>query len=193
MKPGLRLGIDIDGCLADFNAGYRKLFVEITGRDLFRGETDPPCWHYHSAYGYNDADMVAVWKAIGESQNFWETLKPYEGAEEFLRWLSWRAKDAEIYFITTRNGKDVKAQTEAWLNKHGFPRATVLIARGSKGALAAGLQLTHMLDDRPENLFDMPKGVGRYLKLARYNAWAKTGDNFIPITNLDQFIQAIAA
>lgn len=193
MKPDLRLGIDIDGCLADFNEGYRRKFVEVTGRDLFRGEVDPPCWHYHTVYGYNDADNDAVWKSIAESHDFWETLKPYPGAEDFLRWLFWRAGQCEIYFLTTRVGKDVKAQTELWLARNGFPRATVLINRGSKGALAAGLGLTHVLDDRPENLFDLPKGVKRFLKLARYNQWSVMGENFQPIGSLDQFVKEIAS
>jgi len=189
----LRIGLDIDGVLSDFNAGYRDLFVETTQKDLFNGEVDPPCWNYHTGYGYTDKEMVAVWAAIREDHGFWERLAPYPGATKFLTNLFWRRSTMDVYFVTTRVGREVKLQTERWLARHGFPNPTVLIAKGDKGAIAAGLGLTHVLDDRPENLFTMPAGVERCLMLRRYNTWGVAGEGFIPIRTLEEFAERIGA
>ncbi len=187
----LRLGIDIDGCLANFNKGYRDLFIKITGVDGFRGETDPPCWNYHQHYGYSDAEFTEVWKRIAESDTFWADLDPLPGAESFLRWLYWRQSTADVYFITQRLGQNVKHQTERWLTHVGFPHPTVLIAPGSKGDIADGLKLTHVLDDKPENLFVLPANVRRCLKLTRYNQWGATGELIVPLKGLPDFCQLL--
>ncbi len=189
----LRLGIDVDGVLADFNGGYRHLFTLLTGVDRFNGETDPPVWNYHTHYGYTDEDASRVWTQIKIDNGFWERLEPLPGATTFLTKLFWRRSTMDIYFITTRVGREVKPQTERWLARHGFPNATVLIATGDKGAIAAGLGLTHFLDDRPENLFSLPPGVDRCLLPRNYNTWAVHGDRFVVVPSLAHFAERIGA
>jgi len=164
------IGIDIDGVLANFNKAYRAKLIEVTGRDLIPEEVcrsgklgeEPPVWNYAPHYGYTKDEDRATWKAIRESGTFWESLAQLPDADDFLWDLDVRAETdppserPEVYFITTRPGTDVKGQTVRWLSESGivnFP--TVLITRGDKGQLAAGLGLTHFLDDKPENCIDV--------------------------------------
>jgi len=189
----IRLGLDLDGVLADFNASYRQLFIDLTGRDTFDGETDPPCWNYHAVYGYTDAEAKQVWGAIAASDRFWERLDPLPGAVSLLKWAFWKQNQIDVYFITSRIGLGVKKQSEHWLHCHGFPRATVLVQQeqsGTKGDLAKGLGLTHVLDDKIENLLSLPTGVVRCLRVARYNV-ERYDASMVPVRDLSEFAQIV--
>lgn len=187
------LGIDIDGVLADFNAGYRKKFINYTGLDLFRGEVDPPCWNYEASYGYTPEQTKAVWSLIRDDDYFWRGLSPYAETRTFLRTLD-NLPEGEVYFITSRVGIDVKGQTERWLQDHGFTFniPTVLIARGEKGPLAKSLGITHFIDDRPENCHSVelhsPETQVRLLR-RRYNEHAQTV--LRTASNLQDFLNLI--
>lgn len=152
------IGCDVDGVLADFNEGYRRTLCTIGGRNGFENEPvascwEPPQWYYAEHFGYTKDEDTRAWNEMLSSPVYWRLLNPYPGVCEFLHKL--RQVNAEIYFITTRPGQTCKVQTECWLEAMGFYRPTVLIARGDKGGIARGLQLTHFLDDRPENCFDV--------------------------------------
>jgi len=175
---GLVIGIDIDGVLANFNDAYRIRLAEVTGRALIPEGEEPPCWYYATDhYGYTKEEDKATWKSIVEDANFWYDLQPYAGTKNFLIALEhFEFHHAEKYFITTRPGLNVKRQSERWLTKNGWwDEPTVLIARGEKGPLAAGLGVTHFIDDRPENCFSVQDACPNariVLLSARYNQWA---------------------
>lgn len=206
------IGVDVDGVLADFNTDYRRLLCETTGRDLFNGETpeigkgcwEPPCWYYAEHYGYTKEEDKRVWDImLRDSHTFWQNLQPYPGSPQFLQSL--RLVNADVYFITTRPGLSCKHQTEVWLERHGYPRPTVLIARGDKGGVASTLRLTHFIDDRPENCIDVKEACReagnewpscsisllnrRYNE--RYHTWMNN-HNIQVIDTLDQFISEVA-
>jgi hypothetical protein len=192
----MRVGVDLDGCLVDFNAGYRRMLGETTGRWLIPDGDEPPCWNYATEYGYTKEEDAEVWRRIRNSREFWKALDPLPGAASFVdtlgRWVAeenWSG-DArlEVYFITTRDAPRVKQQSERWLMEHGWFGGvpTVLIARGSKGDLARGLKLDSVVDDRPENLFDIRKAVRSCQTIkrqARYNLWADEGPESQLITH----------
>lgn len=207
-----RVGIDIDGCLADFNEGYRRILTLVNGEDRFNGELDPPCWSYEAHYGYTKDDVRQAWKHIIASPNFWYSLAPYDRTRVFLLSLYQLTHKGDFYFITTRpNSSTVKGQTERWLTEmgyRGFP--TALIARESKGLLAAGLGLTHFLDDKPENCFEVKTAQPDcevYLLSHRYNLWSHEQcraftvkvdgkDKSAPvniISSLDEFYEVVRA
>jgi hypothetical protein len=179
---GLIIGVDIDGVLANFNAGYRRKLIEVTGRDLIPEEVcrgsrpgeEPPCWNYAPHYGYTREEDHATWESIKSDYQFWQSLQPLPGGTAMLRTLKAAEfeRDAEIYFITSRPGRTAKEQTEWWLQTRGFSHATVMIARGEKGFFANGLGLTHFVDDKPENCESVKiarPGAHNYLLSCRYN------------------------
>lgn len=152
------IGVDVDGVLADFNQSYRNMLIATSGKDLFKGETDPPCWNYAPAYGYTQEEDTAAWSNITKSYCFWRNLSALKHAGDFLWALAAShlvpvPDKSRVYFITSRPGLDVKGQTERWLHALGVPNPTVLIVGNhfDKGPVASALSLTHFVDDKPEN------------------------------------------
>lgn len=163
------IGVDVDGVLASFNKGYREALITASGRDLFRGETEPPCWDYAPHYGYTKAENDAAWKLITGSRSFWEGLTILPGAGDFLFALDCAVQfdhtPARVYFITSRPGIDVKGQTERWLRAMGMDCPTVCIVGTrsgdlDKGMLASALGLTHFIDDKPDNVLAVKRSRG---------------------------------
>jgi hypothetical protein len=203
------IGIDIDGCLANFNKAYREILIATTGRDLIPEECcrgsrpgeEPPVWDYAPHFGYTKDEDRATWKAIRESRTFWQDLDALPGVGGFLWDLDIDAEIGEnapeVYFITTRPGNAVKNQTVTWLSEHRVDFPTVLITRGDKGQLAAGLGLTHFLDDKPENCFDVKAArpeCAVYLLSCRYNEAQQNECRMRGITviySIDQFRQVL--
>lgn len=187
------IGLDIDGVLADFNEGYRKVLTTVTGKDRFNGEVDPPCWSYEKHYGYTEAEVHRAWEVIMADAGFWERLNPYDYTPALLNRVEDIAREqrAEVYFITSRPGVEVKDQTERWLLRHGYgdwEHPTVLIARGAKGPLAYSLGLTHFVDDRIENIesvLDNSPGTLTRLWGRRYNQ----GTNLVSLTTPEECVR----
>ena len=152
----VRMGVDLDGCLADFNYGYINLSNSMLDQKLPpSGPAYPNTWHYSRAAGIPMEDETKVWDRIKSSINFWRDLPAHEGTRRFLEDLreQW---NWEVYFITNRMGNAPKRQTEQWLHSFGYDHPTVLISvEGVKGKLCHALDLTHYIDDKPENIRDV--------------------------------------
>lgn len=151
----MRIGLDIDGVLADFNAGFIQRCKEVTGEDKFPPNYIPHTWNYPQALGYSEAQVSAVWENIKRDPMFWAKLPAYAHTDDFLHALcdqTWNEHD--VYFVTSRLGLRSKLQTEDWLDAHFYPFATVLIS-SKKGASALALDLEIYIDDKTENCEDV--------------------------------------
>jgi uncharacterized HAD superfamily protein len=171
----MRLGIDVDGVLADFNNSFIDRVVQVCKRDLFPLRPfEIPTWDYPQHYGYTDAEIERVWADIKKDPFFWETLPTYPETAQALHDLQKRAtmfRD-EIYFITSREGKWPKIQTERWLRAKNILnistqdefRPTVLVS-SDKGACADALELDFYIDDKWSNCTDvaMNRSTGVYM------------------------------
>ena len=157
----MKIGIDVDGVLADFVRAYQPLFVSVTGRDLFHpGDIDnPPVWEWPTLRGYLHEETREVWNVILKDETFWFNLQPFaENCMAIMEFFHTGQADLhDVYFITSRPGVDTKFQTEQWLMTH--PRvidSTVLIAaHRTKGILAKALQLDCYIDDNYDNCVDV--------------------------------------
>jgi len=148
----MRVGIDVDGCLANFNSGFIRRVIEVTGRNLFPDNYEPTTWDYPTAVGYTEDEVNKVWENIQADPLFWLRLPVYQGTCGFLMNLARQHHD--VYFITARPGIEAKMQTELWLEVAGYESATVLIT-SKKGLAARTLDLDIYLDDRWENAKDV--------------------------------------
>lgn len=148
-----RIGVDIDGCLADFNTAYIKLMMKHT-EIVFPpcSDTYPDCWSYDKAAGMTSAQLNLVWADITKSKTFWLDLAPLPGASDFLRWISNTHHD--IYFVTSRPGDTSKWQTERWLKRWGFFGAPTVLISSEKGLVCDALRLNYYADDKVENCAD---------------------------------------
>lgn len=116
----MRLGIDLDGVVADFNTGWMRRYNEQFGADL-------------------DPSMVTSWNAMLD-------LTRFESMQEFWRWaeggprpsifrdlpafpdavpaMQRLARDHKIVIITTKPRWAVH-DTFAWISEHGLPTQEV--------------------------------------------------------------------
>ncbi len=153
----MRIGIDVDGVLADFNTAFILRVIKETGKDLFpRRPFDIPTWNYPESYGYTNDEVHAVWTAIKGDPQFWLNLPPYADTLQSLSVLSQKSHSGnDLYFVTSRPGINAKSQTEKWLRENGFKdRPTVLIS-SHKGQCAEALDLDYYIDDRDLNVQDV--------------------------------------
>jgi hypothetical protein len=89
---------------------------------------------------------------------FWESLREIEpGSVARLGTLAERHQ-WEVIFLTKRPstaGFTSQRQTQRWLTERGFTMPSVYVVQGSRGRIAAALDLDFVVDDRPENCLDV--------------------------------------
>ena len=69
-----------------------------------------------------------------------------------------RARRWEVIFLTKRpetRGATAQIQSQRWLESKGFTLPSVYVVQGSRGLIAAALDLDIVIDDRPENCLDV--------------------------------------
>src|SRR6266568_4553321 len=153
----MRIGLDIDGVLANFFTSYELAFIKVTGRDLFGYNRWPNYvpvgWDWPTMFGYTDQETSQVWSYIIETKDFWVNQGILPGLVQARRLVAGRH---DLYFITDRPGKGAKFATEWWLRGVGrFDNPTVLISRNGKGPIVAGLGLEIYIDDKVENILSV--------------------------------------
>jgi hypothetical protein len=172
----LRIAFDLDGVLADMEAELVRQATLLFGESV----TSPvaPIADVESAAdaavepGMEPAEntpavlklrMTArqqrrLWKHVESIEDFWETLDEIEpGAISRLAALA-ADRRWEVIFLTKRPegaGRTAQRQTQRWLAAKGFELPSVFVVQGSRGRIAASLDLDIVVDDRPENCLDV--------------------------------------
>jgi hypothetical protein len=176
----LRIAFDLDGVLADMESELARqaaiLFGDAATDHLQEGGTEsgssPPLESEDveraSDAGDKPPPLVRLkmtprqqrklWRHVEQIENFWETLDEIEpGVIARLNRLA-TERGWEIIFLTKRPrsaGATAQAQTHRWLQAKGFERPSVFVVPGSRGRIAAALDLHVVVDDRPENCLDV--------------------------------------
>jgi hypothetical protein len=99
-----------------------------------------------------------LWRHIATVENFWETLEETEPGIVARLAKTAAERRWEIVFLTKRPktmGATAQIQSQRWLVSKGFPLPSVYVVQGSRGRIAAALDLHVVLDDRPENCLDV--------------------------------------
>jgi len=140
----LRIGIDIDGVLADFRSAFRKASKSSLGHDIDE-QSDPK-----ASASLGEKDVKRVWELIARTPNWWMTLQPYEPEQVARLYNLTRAAGWEVFFLTNRPasaGDTVQFQSQWWIERQGFYLPAVLTVPGSRGEVANGLRLDLVVDD----------------------------------------------
>lgn len=141
----LRLGIDLDGVVADFNAGWTRLH-----RDEFGSDVQPEMvtsWDgLHELAGF--ADMEAFWRwarANDERRSIFRHLDVYPDALPVLHELS--GQGHSIVIVTTKP-RWARTDTLRWIADHELPTGEVHMLGHRKYTVACDVYL----DDGPHVL-----------------------------------------
>jgi hypothetical protein len=147
----LRIGIDIDGVLADFRTAFRAAARRCLRRDI--EESDD------AAAGPLSPDEVRrVWEHIAKTQNWWMDVPAYEPDQIARLYSVMRAVGWEVFFMTKRPpsaGDSVQFQTQWWIERFGFYLPAVMTVPGSRGDIANGLRLDMIIDDQLINCVEV--------------------------------------
>jgi beta-phosphoglucomutase-like phosphatase (HAD superfamily) len=167
----LRIGFDMDGVLADLSSAYKELEARLFGPNEVEDEVpETPNGSGPGDDAEDEAKQKAaelkalrhkreiVWHAIETTENFWTTLKPLDaGAVPRLANLARRHR-WDVFFLTQRPetaGESGQRQTQRWLVGQGFDLPSVIVVRGSRGKVAAALELDYLVDDTTKNCVDV--------------------------------------
>jgi hypothetical protein len=151
MVTGLRVGLDVDGVVADFRRAFRE------AGQRFASSAPPP----DEGSGHermNQREVKRTWDAISRTPQWWLGLEPYEPGEIDRVYRLSRERRWEVYFLTTRPpsaGETPQFQTQWWLEQQGFKLPSVITVPGSRGELANALRLDVIVDDRLQNCMEV--------------------------------------
>ena len=118
----MRLGIDLDGVVADFNSGWMAIYNEEFGTDL----TPDLVRHWngiHDLAGFPSMREFWTWARGKDRPSIFRYLPTYEGAIDSLQELTGRH---DIVIITTKPGWAIH-DTFAWLADNAIPTREVHI------------------------------------------------------------------
>lgn len=193
MRESLKIGVDIDGVLADFNTAYINLLLKLTNEDKFPARPfDIPCWFYPEHFGYSKDQISSVWDEIIINDTFWETLKPYADTAECIDLLHGRSIRGDyVYYITSRPGTYAKQQTENWLKVNNSLRLSgwreyvpTVIITNEKGAAAKLLDLDYYIDDKIENCEDVASSSSQTYIYMLDQPWNRRDSRFTGIKRI---------
>jgi 5'(3')-deoxyribonucleotidase len=114
----MRLGIDLDGVVCDFNAGWMRLHMAEFGTEL-KPEMVVAWDNLHELGGFND--MPAFWKwaqGTEERPSIFRHLEPYPGAIETMHEL--RAAGHRVVILTAKPRWAIP-DTLRWIADHELP------------------------------------------------------------------------
>lgn len=155
----MRLAFDLDGVLADFGGAHDALHERLRPRrgPATLGLAEAATGGAEEGRRGSTRLERRVWREIRLSEDFWRTLDPIEpGVIRRLHDESVRHR-WETFFLTKRPataGESVQRQSQRWLVGQGFSLPAVIVHGGSRGRLAAALELDYLVDDTVENCVD---------------------------------------
>ena len=137
----LRVGLDVDGVVADFHTAFRATAAAV---------------EQESGGAGSDRQLTAdavkrAWERIDRTSQWWLTLDPYEPDQIQRLYRTSRERRWEVYFMTTRPssaGETTQFQTQWWLEQQGFALPSVMTVPGSRGDAANAVKLDIAIDDR---------------------------------------------
>jgi hypothetical protein len=150
----LRVGLDLDGVVADFRTAFLDVAAEVLGRDAIRKPASP----LPDFDAVSPSDAKRVWKVIAETPNWWLGIPSYEQPQIARLYQLARRFRWEVSFLTSRipsAGDSVQFQSQAWLEACGFYLPAVVTVPGSRGEIANALRLDVVVDDQFLNCLEV--------------------------------------
>lgn len=179
----MRLGIDLDGVVANFTKGWMGFYNDQFGTKLAVGDSKD--WgDLVNLTHFSDIDEFWRWSSDLDGRSVFWHLEPFPGAVDALVELA--NGGHEIVVVTTKPEFAVD-DTHEWIDKHDIPAKEVHILE-DKWLVDCDVYLDdgpHILPGLVENRPD--RTVCRYVR-----PWNRPVPGAIDVENFDDFKQVVA-
>ena len=180
--PRLRLGIDLDGVLANFNSGWIERYNREFGTHIVADEVD--MWNSPTLLTHF-AKMSEFWqwaRTAGDGASIFRVLEPYPGAIEATERL---ARHHDIVIVTTKPSFAIH-DTFEWLAEHRVPTREVHIV-DDKTTVACDVYL----DDADHNLIDLAAAHPAALVCRYVRPWGHPQPGVVDVIDFPDFEQNV--
>ncbi len=182
-RERLRLGIDLDGVVADFNAGWitrynRDFDAELTVDEIVEWDAPTHLTHF--------PDMGEFWswaRTCGEGRSIFRPLDPYPGAVESLMTL--QKAGHKIVILTTKPHFAVH-DTYEWLAQHEIPTTEVHILDDK-----TTVECDVYLDDADHNLEALSTRRSHASVCRFVRPWNSSANRLIDIHDWPDFVELL--
>jgi len=178
----VRLGIDLDGVVADFNAGWMSRYNDENGTDL----SPDMVTSWNAMLDLTEFSSIGefwVWARNDGGPGLFRTLPVFDEARESL----WRLSvDHDIVIITTKP-RWANAETFCWLGDNNIPTREVHILE-EKWRVDCDVYL----DDGPHNLESLVVERPNRIVCRFVRPWNDAVPGVVDIDNWQQFESLVA-
>lgn len=150
MGKQLVLAIDVDGVLADFTLGFRRLLAQWHPEYSIHATAEQQTWDYIDITKEHEDE---TWTRLKQHVTFWRDLKSRLTPEEQFK-LIVLCGEHRVYFVTNRTGVSPEEQTATWLRARGVYSPHVIVT-ADKALAVRTVGARFAIDDKPGNILAM--------------------------------------
>lgn len=181
----MRLGIDLDGVVTDFNAGWMRLHAQEFGSDLRPEMVDS--WDcLHRLAGFDD--MREFWRWASPKphrRSIFRTLEPYPGAIEALGALS---RSGHRIVIITNKPHWARTDTFEWLAEHDLATTEVHLSNRK-----SAVDCDAYVDDAPHVLHELVEQRPDAIVCRYVRPWNRPVDGAVDVADFGDVERLLAS
>ncbi len=188
--PKIKIGIDVDGVIADFNRSFIAAAFARFGKP--NRDYQPHDWNYQDS-GLSKHQISKVWADIRHTDDFWLGVKPLPGTDI----LGVAQEFSDPFFVTSRistRGLPVVYQTQLWLKRYfklTEPQVIVVHDSREKSAIVNEYELRYFIDDKTETYASVAEHNPKCHVYRQVRPYNHPAINVKDAKNLNEYLEII--